>query len=64
MVVFNNGTNVVEVTTYANNFTIGGTFSAAGNLSALNISTANVTATGAGAGAATPSWAIGWTVMQ
>jgi hypothetical protein len=49
MVVYNNGTNIVEVTTYANNFTIGGTFSAAGNLSALNISTANVTATGAGA---------------
>jgi hypothetical protein len=49
MTVFNNGTNIVEVNTYATNFTIGGTFSAAGNLSALNISTANVTATGAGA---------------
>jgi hypothetical protein len=46
MTVFNNGTNIVEVNTYATNFTIGGTFSAAGNLSALNISTANVTATG------------------
>lgn len=49
MVVFNNGTNIVEVTTYAANLTVGGAFSAAGNLSALNISTANVTATGAGA---------------
>jgi hypothetical protein len=46
MTVFNNGTNIVEVNTYATNFTIGGTFSAAGNLAALNISTANVTATG------------------
>jgi hypothetical protein len=49
MTVFNNGTNIVEVNTYASNFAIGGTFSATGNLSALNISTANVTATGAGA---------------
>jgi hypothetical protein len=49
MTVFNNGTNIVEVNTYATNFAIGGTFSATGNLSALNISTANVTATGAGA---------------
>jgi hypothetical protein len=49
MVVFNDGTNIVEVTTYAANLAIGGAFSAAGNLSALNISTANVTATGAGA---------------
>jgi hypothetical protein len=49
MTVFNNGTNIVEVNTYANNFAVGGTFSATGNLSALNISTANVTATGAGA---------------
>jgi hypothetical protein len=48
MTVFNNGTNIVEVNTYATNFAIGGTFSATGNLSALNISTANVTATGAG----------------
>jgi hypothetical protein len=49
MVVFNNGTNIVEVTTYAANLAVGGAFSATGNLSALNISTANVTATGAGA---------------
>jgi hypothetical protein len=49
MTVFNNGTNIVEVNTYANSFAVGGTFSATGNLSALNISTANVTATGAGA---------------
>lgn len=49
MTVFNNGTNIVEVNTYANNFAVGGTFSSTGNLSALNISTANVTATGAGA---------------
>jgi hypothetical protein len=49
MTVFNDGTNVVEVNTYATNLAIGGTFSATGNLSALNISTANVTATGAGA---------------
>ena len=49
MVVFNDGTNIVEVTTYAANLTVGGAFTAAGNLSALNISTANVTATGAGA---------------
>lgn len=48
MTVFNNGTNVVEVNTYANSFEVGGAFSATGNLSALNISTANVTATGAG----------------
>lgn len=48
MTVFNTGSNVVEVNTYATNFAIGGTFSATGNLSALNISTANVTATGAG----------------
>jgi hypothetical protein len=49
MTVFNNGTNIVEVNTYATNFAVGGTFSSTGNLSALNISTANVTATGAGA---------------
>jgi hypothetical protein len=49
MTVFNNGTNIVEVNTYADSFAVGGTFSATGNLSALNISTANVTATGAGA---------------
>jgi hypothetical protein len=49
MTVFNNGTNIVEVNTYADTFAVGGTFSATGNLSALNISTANVTATGAGA---------------
>jgi hypothetical protein len=49
MVVFNNGTNIVEVTTYAANLAVGGAFSATGNLSSLNISTANVTATGAGA---------------
>jgi hypothetical protein len=49
MVVFNNGTNIVEVTTYAANLAVGGAFSSGGNLSALNISTANVTATGAGA---------------
>lgn len=49
MTVFNNGTNVVEVNTYANSFEVGGTFATSGNLSALNISTANVTATGAGA---------------
>jgi hypothetical protein len=49
MTVFNNGTNIVEVNTYATNLAIGGTFSATGNLSALNVSTANVTATGAGA---------------
>jgi hypothetical protein len=48
MTVFNNGTDIVEVNTYANNFAVGGTFSSTGNLSALNISTANVTATGAG----------------
>lgn len=48
MTVFNNGTNIVEVNTYADSFAVGGTFSATGNLSALNISTANVTATGAG----------------
>jgi hypothetical protein len=49
MTVFNNGTNIVEVNTYADTFAVGGTFSSTGNLSALNISTANVTATGAGA---------------
>jgi hypothetical protein len=49
MVVFNDGTNIVEAINYAANLTVGGAFSAAGNLSALNISTANVTATGAGA---------------
>jgi hypothetical protein len=49
MVVFNNGTNIVEVTNYAANLAVGGAFTATGNLSALNISTANVTATGAGA---------------
>lgn len=48
MTVFNNGTNVVEVNTYANSFEVGGTFSTSGNLSALNISTANVTSTGTG----------------
>jgi hypothetical protein len=46
MTVFNNGTNIVEVNTYANSFEVGGTFSSTGNLSALNVSTANVTATG------------------
>lgn len=48
MTVFNNGTNVVEVNTYANSFEVGGTFATSGNLSALNISTANVTSTGTG----------------
>lgn len=48
MTVFNTGSNVVEVNTYADSLAVGGTFSATGNLSALNISTANVTATGTG----------------